>query len=1279
MTDEFPTPSAQSRLESGGFWTAQLARIGTGFHLAEALLIEEDAQGPRAHSLTLSPQCRELCRQIGKQTVRGELVVLLAAIVALLRRYSDRDTVTVETPPLAGPDLPAGDALLVPLVFEIDEASSLRGLLLAVRKTITESYSQQALLALTPAYTGSGYSDVLVRHESAHHGLADASHPFAFVIGPETLRLEDRLGILSPRFVASLRQHLDNIVAQFAMLDAPLSGLRILSVVEEVALRDELNKTDDPAYVSAPPISRAFSDCVQLHEDRAAVITGPIILTYRELNRRANQLAHHLIRDLGLRAGQTVAVMCDRSEHAIVALLAVLKAGGVYLPLSAEHPVPRLRSMIEAAEARVLVIHSLFLEFLTELGPLPAVCIDLQASTLSTPDTDPDIGTVSTDLAAIIFTSGSTGQPKGVPIEQRGLMNVALDHIAELSVGVDDRYLQFMSLSFDGSLLDILTGILSGAALVMVSEEIMRDVAAFEDYLEEKGVTVFTVTPSYLRLLNPARLAGVRAIISAAEPANVADAERYSRTHRFYNGYGPSEVCVNATLHLAEAGRRYRSVPIGRPRANKQVYVLDRRQRLLPFGTCGEIGLSGCGLTSGYLGDAELTGKKFVPHPFLSRERLYLSGDLGAWSEAGELYFKGRRDRQIKLRGFRVELDEIEQALLRHPDVRHAAVLLDANRSRLVAFVVMRRPGSEAALTSHMRMQLPSFMIPSAIHALSALPQTPNGKVDRQALLQQATVLVPAPAAEPPGDPVEKALLEVWQEVLGHPEISTVADFFELGGDSIRIVQAVVLAKERGIEINTHELIAHRTVRKLAAHVRAKDRLAVDQRRVDAAALAALEVSPTERLEIEGPFVDVYPVSGMQELMLRKYLEPANRRNGVYHCIASWHLEDSSFSLPALEQAVTRLQQRHRSLRTDCFWSRSSGRYLQVIRPAGERLKIIDMRARSASAQATGIEELITTDIENGYVPNHPFVRFYAVLRSETSFQLILSAHHAVIDGWSAVELENELFGMYLAIKTGHTPAAATPESDTYKEFVALEQQVWRSAAHAQFFRTALGAAVDARLPERPGPRQTDSFGRLSATLSSTAAALLQQSARDGITLKAACLYTFLAALHSWSGQEQLTVGLVANGRSAQLSDPLGTTGLFWNLVPFASRLGGGDTGLDVRTIQARLHELEPYAGYPLLAMLADARREEPFDVCFNFTNFHREQKSPAGIRVLEFDGHDRFHHPLTFIVQVAPQRSEFQIDVRLEYRRPYLDDAEAARLLDGFVALTQTTARLTT
>ncbi len=598
--------------------------------------------------------------------------------------------------------------------------------------------------------------------------------------------------------IARMLGHLRTLLlSMVANPEQRLSDLPLLTAAERHQLLVEWNNTQAD-YPQDACIHQLFEVQVERSPDAVAVVFEDQQLTYRELNRRANCLAHHLL-SLGVGPDVLVVICVERSLSMVVGILGILKAGGAYVPLDPEYPKSRLAFMLDDTQAPILLTQKRLIEYLPE-SVAKVVYLDADWKQISREsDRNPASVATAENLAYVIYTSGSTGQPKGVMVPHRGVCNHLLWMQTAFQLTEVDRVLQKTSLSFDVSVLELFWPLLAGLRLLMVKPGGHQDSAYLVKLIAQQKITFLHAVPSMLQvLLEEQEIEScncLRYVTSGAEALSNELKERFfaRMSAEFYNAYGPTEAAIGVIYGRCKRETNQRIVPIGLPIANTQIYVLDSHLQPQPIGVPGELHIGGVGLARGYLNQPELTALKFIPNPFSKQPgaRLYKTGDLARYQPDGNIDLLSRIDHQVKIRGFRIELGEIEAALSQHPGVRETVVLVREDipgNKQLVAYVVTNQ--EQGLTTSELRnflMEfLPNYMVPSIFVMLDALPLTPNGKVNRRVL--------PVPDQERPDlerdfvaprDTVELQLTQIWAEVLSIQSIGVRDNFFELGGHSL--------------------------------------------------------------------------------------------------------------------------------------------------------------------------------------------------------------------------------------------------------------------------------------------------------------------------------------------------------------------------------------------------------------------------------------------------------------------------------------------------------------
>jgi amino acid adenylation domain-containing protein len=843
------------------YWKHQLAG-------APALLeLPTDYPRPAVQGFAGTTECcffpGELLQNLKTLSQREGVTVfmtLLASFQLLLARYAGQEDVVVGTP-TAGRTRPEVEALIgdfvnmLALRTDLSGDPSFRELLRRVKEIALQAYDNQDVpfeslveqlehgrdMSRAPIFQTIFILETAPPPPPAMAGLnvriSDFDTPTAkndviLILADDPgglkVKLEYRTDLFTKatidRFLRHFQTLLEAIVANPAQ---PISRLAIMPQEERQQVLTAWNQTASTERLDRC-LHQLFEDqCVRTPDAIAVEFQGQK-LSYRQLNVRANQLAHHL-RKLGVTPDSRVGICIHRSPEMMVGLLGIMKAGGAYLPLDPTYPRERLEFMLQDGGAGVLVTQESLLASLSS-REARVVCIDRDWANISQEGAEnPNLEISPANLSYVIFTSGSTGRPKGVQLEHRNVVNFINSVRRLFALGKQDTYLGVASMSFDASVLDFYLPLSVGARLLMVDAETTRDGRALADAMSRGGATAMHATPSSWRSLIDEGWPGdakLKAFSGGEALSWDLTKELLPRCAGLWNLYGPTETAVYSAIHNVVSSDG--TVLVGRPVDNTQIYILDRCQQPTPVGVPGEICIAGAGVARGYLNRPELTAERFVADPFRNEPgaRMYRTGDLGRYRPNGVIECLGRVDHQVKLRGFRIELGEIEAVLMQHPGVRQAVADVRTSSSgekRLVAYLVFEGTSGPAVsdLRSLLKTKLPDYMVPSSFVVLETLPVSPNGKLNRSALPDPDDTR-PDLRREfvPPSTPVEQAIAEIFSELLEVKHVGLHDDFFELGGHSLLATRVVSRLRDRfQIEMTPRFLFESPTVAEMASRI----------------------------------------------------------------------------------------------------------------------------------------------------------------------------------------------------------------------------------------------------------------------------------------------------------------------------------------------------------------------------------------------------------------------------------------------------------------------------
>lgn len=973
--------------------------------------------------------------------------------------------------------------------------------------------------------------------------------------------------------------------------------------------------------------------------DRTAVTAADgTALSYAELDARANRTARAL-RAGGVAPGDRVAVLLERGPHLLPALLGVLKSGAAYVPVDPGYPAERIAFLLRDCGARAV---------LTAPGSpapdvpaeVPVLRADLLAATGSA-EPLPSAAT-SRDLAYVIYTSGSTGRPKGVMVEHHSVVNRLAWMQERYAIGAGDVLLQKTPVSFDVSVWELFWWAVEGAELALLPPGGERDPRTILGTVAARGVTALHFVPSmlgpFLDLLESspelrAEAATLRRVFCSGEALPPARVEQFARIlgsapegPLLVNLYGPTEATVDVSYHdcPAVAGQPVRRVPIGRPVANTSLYVLDPYGQPQPVGVPGELCIGGVQVARGYLGRPELTAEKFTDDPFRPGGRMYRTGDLARLLADGRVEYLGRIDGQVKIRGNRVELGEVQNALASLPGVRDAVVVDHRSDDRgtfLAGYYVADEAVDPVRLRAELAGSLPEFMIPAHFARIDAVPLTPNGKADRRALPAPSAAggagpLGPRPYTAP-RDAVEEALAAVWAEVLGTGRVGVHDDYFALGGDSILMLRVRALAEKRGYHFDLSDLVRHPTVAGLAPLT--APLTGTDAGGTEPEAEPFALVPGVDRARLEGR-ADAWPVNRLQLGLL--YHSRVRQDSAVYRDVFRYSFA-MAWDAPAFTAAFERLVARHPVLRSS-FDLGGFSEPLQIVDHAVEgALGIADLRELPAERAEAAIAAHIEERRHHPYAFERPPLYHLRAHVLPESVELVLSFHHALLDGGSAATLVRELLQDYAhALGEAIGPVPDGDGTPAAAHHVLAERRALESAETRAHWRRYLEGApllhLDGFRPhEAPGDeeqitRRVDLPGELVETLRDFSRA-------HTLPVKSVLFAAHVLTLRLFSGVTDVVTGLVTHGRPDRAGAER-MTGLFLNTMPVRMDTARESWLAAVREAFRQEQENHPYRRYPLSAVQEDLG-VTVLDTAFNYIHFRQlaEVYALPGIRSLDF------------------------------------------------------------
>ena len=973
-----------------------------------------------------------------------------------------------------------------------------------------------------------------------------------------------------------------------------INRIDILPDAERKRIVHEFNDT----YADYPrdkTIQQLFEDQVMKTPNHIALVFNEERLTYDELNKRSNQLAH-ILRETGVSTDEIITIMVERSPALIISILGILKAGGAYLPIDSEYPKERISFMLKDSKTKKL---------LTQSGLSEKINFDGEVINLDENDfnkgkmTNLDVVNGSKDLAYVIYTSGSTGKPKGVMVEHRNLINLAMGQIKQTyQLDEHDRILQSSPISFDPSIEQIFIALLSGASLYLINREVLLNFSKFHTYLKDNAITYLYHVPSLLKNIDLEGLDALRVVVSGGEACPIELARRLCEKFEFYNGYGPAEATVKSAMYRVSSGEIGASIPIGKPVRNCKLFILKSNNRLSPIGVMGELYISGEGVARGYLNQPELTDQKFVDNPFIPGERMYRTGDLARWLPDGNIEFLGRIDDQVKIRGVRIEMGEIQNQLLKIDDMKEVVVVAredEVKDNYLCVYYVSDEERSMSGLRQYLSEHLPDYMIPSYFVRLEKMPLTPNGKLDKKALPEPVGGVETAYIA--PRNKTEEVLVQIWEDVLGKEQIGIHDNFFELGGHSLRATVIVSrIHKELSMELPLKALFKTPTISGISDYLS--------------------QATESEYATIE-PVAEkeYYETSSAQK---RMWLLQQFDQESIGYNMPSVFMIEGNLNRERVEYVFLELVNRHEILRT------SFEMIEDVIVQKIEGNVAFELKYTEPTEDQ--IEEVIRGFIRPFNLSQAPLLRVGLISINEVCHYLMFDMHHIISDGVSMGILAKEFMILYEGQELEEQRIQYKDFSTWQNEYLKSEKMKVQERYWLEKFSDEL-PVLDLPLDYVRPMKQSYEGGSVAFGLGKELTEKLNNLAhQNDATLYMVLLSAINILLSKYTGQVDILIGSPIAGRThVDLEHMLG---MFVNTLVMRNHPEGDKRYVDfLEEVKESALKAYEYHGYQFeelvekLDLRRDASRNPLFDVMFVLQNMEHNNLAIEGMKLTRYEG----------------------------------------------------------
>ncbi len=1138
-------------------------------------------------------------------------ILLLSCVQYLFYRYNGQEDLTVGMPMLQNNENKSNKSNILAIRSRLD-SKTFRELLMTMKVSVAEAERNQNIpFNIVAEQLGIERDPMvpLIRTVVRMNGI----HEMEFVeeVKPDTVIDFHTYGknifvdfiynskVYRQDTMGHAFRHLANILDQIAENpDRSLIDIRMLSEEEEARIVLKYNQTKTE-YDLDKTVQELFEKQVKRAPERSAAVYKDRTLTYRELNKKANQLAR-VLKAKGIGRDRTVGIMVERSLEMVIGIVGILKAGGAYVPVDPNYPAERTKHILKESGADLLLVN--------ETGDLA----DFGCDIISLSDksiyggTGENIQNVNQpdDLAYVIYTSGSTGKPKGIMIKHRSIVNLVygLQDIVYKEFSGPLKIALLAPYVFDASVKQIFASLLLGHTLYIVQEEARFEGSELIRYYQEHRIDLSDGTPMHISMMlncDGCEDIGVKRFLIGGEPLSARAAKEFLTRLKndgteIINVYGPSECTVDSTSYRIErdTADAFGFVPIGKPMSNVHIYILDQNRKPVPELIQGELYIAGEGLAKGYIGNPELTEERFVENPFCPGKRMYRTGDLARWLPDGNIEYLGRSDHQVKIRGYRIELGEVETRLLGNPSIKEAAVLVREDREGakyLCAYVSAQKKLTVQEIRAHLLKELPDYMIPSYFVQIEKMPLTFNGKVDRKALPEPDGNIHTGKEYVAPRNEIEKRLVEVWKDILGVKSLGIHDNYFELGGDSIKALQVSARMHKHKLKMEIKDLFKNPTIEELSKYVK-----------------------PAERKAYQGTVEGEVPLTPVQ----KRFFVTRNSDIKMHHYNQTVMLyKKEGFKAEVIKQVFTRIISHHDALRMTYKVQETEA--IQYNRGVAEEklysmeifdLGILEQYEKEVQKECSRIQSSI--ELERG-----PLVKL-GLFKTREGDHLLIVIHHLVVDGVSWRILLEDFRTAYEKAEKGEI-IELQEKTDSYQEWakklhayarskkVLKELSYWRSIEDKKI--NAL--PVDHEIQE---DRYRDSIGLTAALTEEETQNLLKKTGKAYNTEINDILLTALGlTIKEWTGENEILIDLEGHGRESIMKDIdiSRTVGWFTTVFPVVLDLSRSENiGMQLKTVKEDLRRI-PDKGvrYGILKYLApeEAKRECRFnkkaEIIFNY------------------------------------------------------------------------------
>ncbi len=1196
----------------------------------------------------LNEELTDKLKGIAKETGSTMYMVLLSACNVLLSKYSGQEDIIIGSP-IAGRPHADLENIIGMFVNTIamrnypESQKTFKEFLEEVKKSSLQAFENQDYqfeelidkLNITRDLSRNPLFDVMFSmqnmdaHEMQMEGLSFKPYEIdskiaKFDITITATEFDKTIGLslnystklFNKQTIQRMSKHLTNILDSISNnTDLRISEVEMLSDGEKQQILVEFNNTK-AEYQKDKIIQQLFEEQVEKTPSNIGVVYKEDKLTYKELNEKANIIAR-ILRNKGIKQNEIVGIMVEGSTEMIVGILGILKAGATYLPIDPKYPTDRITYMIEDSKTKILLT-----DFRSKdiIGENTELILLKDKQLYKGENTNLEVINTPRDIAYIIYTSGSTGKPKGVMIEHSSLINLSKWHIDYYKVTEKDNSTKYAGFGFDASVWEIFPYIITGATIHIIDEEIKLDIEKLNQYYNDNDITISFLPTQICEQFMKQDNKSLRYLLAGGDKLRYFEGKNY----KVVNNYGPTENTVVTTSFILD--KEYENIPIGKPIANTQIYIISKENKLQPIGIPGELCIAGENLARGYLNNIKLTAEKFIENPFVKAQRLYKTGDLARWLPDGNIEFLGRIDNQVKIRGYRIELGEIENQLLSHSDIKEAIVITREDKSNnkyLCGYILSERKEIISELREYLAKELPEYMIPAYFIQLDKMPFTANGKIERKALPESDGSVTTGTEYAAPESEIEEKLVSIWQEVLDVEKVGINNNFFELGGHSLKAISiSAKISKDLNVTVPLGELFKTPTIKGLANYV-------------------------------EGTKQSIY--SRIEPVIEKEYYELSSAQKRIY-TLQQFEENSTSYNMPMimtlegeldkakLEETFDKLIQRHDALRTS--FEVIDGEPVQIVH------KKVSFEIEYTEESKERAIEIAAEFVKTFDLKKAPLIRVALTKINDKEHILMIDIHHIISDGVSMGILTKEFMELYDGKELSKLRIQ-------YKDFAVWQNELFKSGGikkQEEYWLKAFEGDIPVlSMPtdyQRPVMQSFEGDNIPFAIEKEISHKLKQICRKTGTTTYMVLLAAYNILLSKYSAEEDIIVGTPISGRPH--ADLENIMGMFVNTLAMRNYPKGNKTFKEfleeVKASSLSAFENQDYQFEELIDKLnikRDLSRNPLFDVMFSMHNVDNNEISIGELEIKPYNAENKISK---FDMTLTAVESEDNIVFNLNY-----------------------------